>query len=296
MMKKLFWLVLSTVILTGQSIFAQEAEVQSSQREDSLLQVVNELSDRVQKTEDAARNERIWKKRAKYFNIGYITNQTLTDKVDAEAEWKSDFGVSLTFGKTYYLHKKPLLNMIKFGIDATWFELSYAKYSEPDVFAEGGSYTRAYNDYSSGYEDYYEEDFDLGIHQIDASMHVGPSVTVNPVGDLKVAAYFHYVPTYSMVVIDDSFGHGYVSNFAFGASVAYKAISVGIEHRWAKKATYNGLSFDEEGMDYDAPDFEDVIESDKWKMKSKSFRVFLSFRYYLLYWTIPGWDSAVWNL
>ena len=61
MMKKLFWLVLSTVILTGQSIFAQEAdsEVQSSQREDSLLQVVNELSDRVQKTEDAARNERI---------------------------------------------------------------------------------------------------------------------------------------------------------------------------------------------------------------------------------------------
>ena len=281
MMKKLFWLVLSTVILTGQSIFALEAasEVQSSQREDSLLQVVNELSDRVQKTEDAARNERIWKKRAKYFNIGYITNQTLTDKVDAEAEWKSDFGVSLTFGKTYYLHKKPLLNMIKFGIDATWFELSYAKYSEPDVFAEGGSYTRAYNDYSSGYEDYYEEDFDLGIHQIDASMHVGPSVTVNPVGDLKVAAYFHYVPTYSMVVIDDSFGHGYVSNFAFGASVAYKAISVGIEHRWAKKATYNGLSFDEEGMDYDAPDFEDVIESDKWKMKSKSFRVFLSFRY-----------------
>ena len=73
--------------------------------------------------------------------------------------------------------------------------------------------------------------------------------------------------------------YGYVSNFAFGASVAYKAISVGIEHRWAKKATYNGLSFDEEGMDYDAPDFEDVIESDKWKMKSKSFRVFLSFRY-----------------
>ena len=43
MMKKLFWLVLSTVILTGQSIFAQEAdsEVQSSQREDSLLQVTS---------------------------------------------------------------------------------------------------------------------------------------------------------------------------------------------------------------------------------------------------------------
>ena len=106
MMKKLFWLVLSTVILTGQSVFAQEtnSETQSSQREDSLLQVVNELSGRVKKTEDAARNERIWKKRAKYFNIGYITNQTLTDKVDAEAEWKSDFGVSLAFGKNWCLY------------------------------------------------------------------------------------------------------------------------------------------------------------------------------------------------
>ena len=143
MMKKLFWLVLSTVILTGQSVFAQE------------------------------------------------TNS------ETEAEWKSDFGVSLAFGKTYYLHKKPLLNMIKFGIDATWFDISYAKYSEPDAYANDGAYTRAYGDYG-GYDYDDEEDIDLGIHQIDASMHVGPSITVNPIGDLKVAAYFHYVPTYSM--------------------------------------------------------------------------------------------------
>lgn len=59
----------------------------------------------------------------------------------------------------------------------------------------------------------------------------------------------------------------------------YKAISFGIEHRWAKKATYNGLSFDDEGIDYEDPAFDDVIQSDKWKMKSKSFRIFLSFRY-----------------
>ena len=114
MMKKLFWLVLSTVILTGQSIFAQEADSEdiSSHREYSLLLVVNELSDRVQKTEDAARNERIWKKRAKYFNIGYITNQTLTDKVDAEAEWKSDFGVSLTL-LTLFVLPVPLRTALR---------------------------------------------------------------------------------------------------------------------------------------------------------------------------------------
>ena len=48
---------------------------------------------------------------------------------------------------------------------------------------------------------------------------------------------------------------------------------------WAKTATYNGLSFDDEGIDYEDPAFDDVIQSDKWKMKSKSFRIFLSFRY-----------------
>ena len=102
MMKKLFWLVLSAAILTGQGVIAQEtdSQAQSFQKEDSLLQVVSNLSDRIQKAEEETRNERIWKKRAKYFNIGYITSQTLTDKLDDEAEWKNDFGVSLTFGKT----------------------------------------------------------------------------------------------------------------------------------------------------------------------------------------------------
>lgn len=281
MMKKLFWLVLSTSILAWQGVFAQEVnpEAQTSQKEDSLQQVVSELSSRVQKVEESSRNERIWKKRAKYFNIGYIANQTLTDKQDADAKWKSDFGASLTFGKTYYLHKKPLLNMIKFGIDATWADLSYVKYSEPDEFADDGRNNPSYN--SNSY--YEEEESDFGIHQIDVAMHVGPSVTVNPVGDLKVALYFHYVPTYSMVLIDDTFGHGFVSNFAFGASIAYKAISFGIENRWANKATYNGLSFDDDEEDYDYsgnnPNVDDFIKSDKLKMKSKSFRIFLSFRY-----------------
>ena len=93
MMKKLFWLVLSTVILTGQSVFAQEtnSETQSSQREDSLLQVVNELSGRVKKTEDAARNERIWKKRAKYFNIGYIPFRKTSGKKNGHGAFKFVF-------------------------------------------------------------------------------------------------------------------------------------------------------------------------------------------------------------
>lgn len=285
MKKKLFWLIVSTVLLTGQGVFAQETNSadQSSQKVDSLLKVVNELSGRVQKTEDDMRNERVWKNRAKYLNIGYITKHSLTNQLVASEEWKSDFGASFAFGKTFYLHKKPLLRMIKFGLDATWTDISYTKYAEPEwlEYAPGGM-TGITDDGFGEDEDYtdgLEEDIDMGIHQIDLSMHIGPSITVNPVGHLKVAAYFHYVPTYSVLLIDDSVGHGYASTFAFGASIAFKAISVGIEQRWADKVTYNGFSFDEESVDYEDAEVGDMFVSDKWKMKTKSLRVFLSFRY-----------------
>ena len=41
---------------------------------------------------------------------------------------KSDFGAAIVWGKTYYLHKKPLAGMIKFGIDWSWMDLNYAQY------------------------------------------------------------------------------------------------------------------------------------------------------------------------
>lgn len=245
-----------------QGLSAQEATTENqSTREDSLVQVVNALSEKVNKVDADNRNQKIWKNRAKYFNLSYINSQTLTNQTWGDTEWKSDFGAAMAFGKTFYLHKKPLFNMIKFGIDATWFDLSYVKYSAPDELSN------------------YESELDLGAHQIDASMHAGLSLTVNPVSHLKAAVYFHYVPTYSMVLIDENFGHGFVSNFAWGASIAYKVISVGIENRWGGYSKYNGLSFDESGLDYDDPAFDDVLSSDKWKMKTKSFRVYLSFRY-----------------
>ena len=80
------------------SIYAQDipASNDGTDKVDSLTQVVNEL----QKVEDDARNEAIWNKRKKYFQIGYI-NQTLTHQDVPGLEWKSDFGVSLAMGKSF---------------------------------------------------------------------------------------------------------------------------------------------------------------------------------------------------
>ena len=147
--------------------YAQESERTGgdSRRLDSLQQVVNALSSRVEDTERAELNRAVWKDRAKYFNLGYV-RQTLADKTYG-GELKSDFGASLSWGKTYYLHRKPLFGMLKFGLDWSWMDINYAK-SAVEMFDESSA-----------------EDFSSDVHQAEIAMQFGPSVTVNPVHHLK---------------------------------------------------------------------------------------------------------------
>lgn len=42
--------------------------------------------------------------RSKYFNLGYV-KQSLVFKDFGDEKLKNDFGVSISWGKTYYLHK-----------------------------------------------------------------------------------------------------------------------------------------------------------------------------------------------
>lgn len=165
--------------------------------------------------------------------------------------------------------------MLKFGLDATWFDLSYAKYGDAEGWVKLPS-EPVYPD--EGYE---EEEIDLGVHQLELGMHVGPSITLNPVDHLKLSGYFHFIPSASVVIMNDEANVNYVSNFAVGGAIAYKVISLGIESRWGK-AKYNSFSIDEEGDDSDWEgdvDIDDVLKSSKNRLKTKSIRFFIIFRY-----------------
>ena len=85
------------------------------------------------------------KDRAKYFNIGFV-KQSLTSK-DDYIKYKSEAGVNITWGKTYYLHKKPLWGMVKIGLDWSWMDFNYVKYSSveenfayDDDFGDGNGF------------------------------------------------------------------------------------------------------------------------------------------------------------
>lgn len=258
------------ILLFPVGIIAQESEQtdKNAQKIDSLQQMVNMLSSKVQTQEEDKRNEEIWKNRKKYFNIGYV-NQTLTHEEIQGLEWKSDYGFSLSFGRTYYLHKKPLFKMLKFGLDLTIPDITYVKYSSPTFFQE---------EQTGNNED--EDIVDLGMHQIDLGIHIGPSITLNPIDHLKISTYFHFAPSASVVILDDEVNTQYVSFLTFGGAIAYKAISLGIEGRWGS-ANYKSLSVSDE-KDYTEEEYEDVdniFSSDKNKLKTKSVRFYLSFRF-----------------
>lgn len=149
----------------------------------------------------------------KYRNIGWTSMG-----VDSNGELQhSDIGVSYTSGRTYFLHGKPIAGILKIGIDATWSDITYSRY-QGVRFNEGMPYAAKW-------------------HQIEYSLHVGPSVALNPVGKLNINAYFRYAPTFSMRYSkgeDVALMGNYATMFVTGGMVSWGIIGIGAEYRFGK--------------------------------------------------------------
>ncbi len=128
------------------------------------------------------------------------------------------------------------------------------------------------------------------MHQAEFGMQFGPSVTINPVHHLKVGGYFRVTPSYSLLYMDDSLYHHYVTMFNAGCAIAWKVISLGVEWRWGT-AKYNGLTFDESVFEDDSLNGDSFGEEDplwvmSWtrclsriKFKTSSVRFYIGFRF-----------------
>lgn len=202
---------------------------------DSLQNTVATLQ---QKEDDRSKNEyndAVWK-RNKYFGIGFST-QKMTDAEDVDnMEHKSEVGFALDWGKTFYLHKKPIANLMKVGIDWSFINLSFAKYKS-GTGSNGSSI--------SDDDDDYDTDDDLGVYSLAAGMSVGPSVTFAPfyntgkgLQHILAQTYFHVTPSYTGIILSEKgkteIKSGYTTYFNWGLNVSYKMISVGYEYRWGK--------------------------------------------------------------
>lgn len=180
-----------------------------------------------------------------YFNLNYSSasiSQPNTEKIS------NDFGAGFTVGHNYYLHIAPIASMLWFGIDATWFDINYNKYS----------YTR--------YR-YYGDSSSEKIHQGEVGMQVGPSLTIVPVNKLKIKTYFKFAP--SCAILYDSGSEdvscGFAPMFNGGLSVNYGFIGAGIEARFGspKLQQYTFVKGD--------------LSKDNVSTKISGMRVYLSF-------------------
>lgn len=234
--------------------------------------------------EQPAKEPKEFKGRRKYFNIGYAWEKL--EAVDFPSEEESEWAAYLVWGKTFYLHKKPIANMLKIGLDFTWTDINFAKYEIDQLVEETTDYM------GMTFTGYTHQE--ANMYRMDYGMHLGPSVTVNPVSALCVNAYFRYAPTFAMSMTKNNgswdMGYGYASLFVTGAAVSYKAISIGCEYRFGS-TKMNVLSIDPDDMQLD--NIEDVSgiggigdvlgeifsSTEKTKYKLKDLRLYISFRF-----------------
>lgn len=280
----------------------QQTEIYHSEL-DSHQQAVNVLQSQLDDRNRKDKLRSVWEKRSTFFNIGYI-NEKLNNQDQPEwSEMKSEYGAFISIGHTYYIPRKPIFGVIRFGIDATWFDVSYTFFDKDKSTQEKGikGQLTEYIDYSGTkvsltdkFTEPIYESMEFG-HHVAVGMGVGPSITINPVGALKIAGYFHVLPSYHGILVktnklesvwESNDGiykkqqdkntevlHGFVLQTKFGASIAFKAISLGFESRTGSgKMRYEETDKIVLGTD-------DKSEKIKNKFKMSSTRFFLGFRF-----------------
>lgn len=267
--------------LTDSTHLVEQTE---NQNYDSLWSEVTELKSHLNLLEQERMQESIWK-RKKYLKLGMMFPTVKYVEGDGDLSWNTDIAFMLQTGKTAYLHAKPIAGMVKIGIDWGLLCLNYEKLKPKNdyILVDPGDYDNPADD------NFYDLKLDLGMHKFDFAPHIGPSVSVNPWKHLIACAYFHVMPTGSAILTNDEVSYGFGCAMATGISVAYKSLSLGFEWAWST-IKYTRNSFEGDGLDFDddddewgdeglSVDFDDVITTEKFKLKTNCPRIYLSIRW-----------------
>ncbi len=261
-----------------------QAQNEESMTTEEMRNEINALKQQNADRELQEKNKSIWK-RTKSFNIGLAFNNWKPTGCEA---FTPNYGFMMGLTNTYYVHPNPIAGFIKFGIDATWFDLTYSNYK-----AAPGWLNLMENNTRSGAWDY-DEDGDeieldhpnLGSHQIDMALGVGVSATFAPfyqfdnqLNQLKGKVYCRFLPSMSMMLIsepdDTRVNYAFVPYITFGAQFSWKVLSLFVEGRWGS-ANYkiggikNDVEYDEDSDDL--PSVGDMVNFDKISCKNYGVR------------------------
>lgn len=230
-MKKLFLLAIYTL--------ASIAVAGAQEISDSLATVgVADATETTSKTTDSS----VWKHSKKSFSLGWVSQDFAPENGSV---YNSKYGGMLKFDRTFFLHRKPVAGIMKFGLDLV-LSTNVAKL---DVDGSGNR-TSNWDSLEDDSYYYYDDDddddessYNIGMWTLTGSIGVGPSLTVAPFAKcnggikyLKAKIYGHYMPSYTTQFYlegDESEAKsGFCNMFEFGGKIMYKVIGVGIDGNW----------------------------------------------------------------
>ena len=220
----------------------------------------------------------IWSKNT-YLNISYNTTKLSSDEFPSVSgafsnEFQNQWGLGLQWGHTFNFHKNPLGNVLFLGLDYTWLDLNFNQYKET---AAPASYKNS-EESSIGCMPWHNKK-----KTIDYGMMVGPSLTFYPftslerwgTDNIRLQLYFHVGYTVQLSMISEAMvdkgevsdgkalGHGLYTSF--GGNLTWNFVGIGYEFRNDGKLNYTYL--------------DDDLDTGKMKMKQKTGRVYLQFRF-----------------
>lgn len=185
---------------------------------------------------------KVWAKGNKTISLGYTTGSF---DMGANLQGKLDSRWGLTFNSTrnYYLHRKPIAGLLKFGLE--WgTNINYMN------FEKGSGSLKDIANSMDG-----DEAPSLGTHYMAAGIALGPTITVAPfihasslnLARLKFRAFFHVVPSYAAFITSNedetNFHSAFCCFFAGGLNVQWRKLNIGFEYKYGR-AKYSDMMSD----------------------------------------------------
>ena len=137
----------------------------------------------------------VWKQK-KYFTVSYVNYELKgkdlylynkkTDKYnEKDSTFKSDWAVSIKRSRTIKLHKRPISDILQFGLEFSALDLSVSHFKKNENAYFNSQLKYTVTDDEGNKNDYYYMPFGSEMYNLSYGLHLGPSITIAPFTPLK---------------------------------------------------------------------------------------------------------------
>ena len=132
----------------------------------------------------------VWKQK-KYFTVSYVNYELKgkdlylynkkTDKYnEKDSTFKSDWAVSIKRSRTIKLHKRPISDILQFGLEFSALDLSVSHFKKNENAYFNSQLKYTVTDDEGNKNDYYYMPFGSEMYNLSYGLHIGPSITIAP--------------------------------------------------------------------------------------------------------------------